>query len=38
MAMFGSSWKDNDDDDDIGPFSHWKDDLDDEKYEFKLYN
>lgn len=31
MSMFGSSWKDNSDSDDIGPFSHWNDDLDDEK-------
>ena len=31
MAIFGSSQKDDSDSDDIGPFSHWNDDLDDEK-------
>ena len=31
MTMFGSSWKDDDDLDDISLFSHWNDDLDDEK-------
>ena len=28
MAMFGSSWNDDFDSDDIGPLSHWNDDLD----------